>query len=119
METLAKSSNTPVGPLLGTHLFVLQFAGAGLCGWIAGRQWPQLFAAKVSVDAEEGPTPLVADDALHGELPSMSRALRLIGIGALLWASPVVLFAVLFGRFNSMRTYDTGPVHLVCRDGPH
>jgi chromate transporter len=78
--------------------FPIVVAGAGLCGWIAGRQWPQLFAAKVPVAAEGGPAPLVADDALHGELPSMSRALRLIGIGALLWASPVVLLAVLFGR---------------------
>ena len=82
--------------------FPIVVAGAGLCGWIASRAQPALFATKISVDAEKGPPPLVADDALHGERPSTGRAVRLIGIGGVLWAGPVALAAVLFGRSHAI-----------------
>jgi chromate transporter len=82
--------------------FPIVVVTAGLCGWVASRFRPELFAAKQAGDAETGPAPLVADDALHVERPSPRRALRVVGIGALLWAAPVALAAVLFGRSNAI-----------------
>ena len=82
--------------------FPIVIASAGLCGWIASRFRPDLFTTKSSADTETGPPPLVADDALHGEKPTVRRAARLIGIGAVLWAGPIALAAVVFGRSHTI-----------------
>jgi chromate transporter len=41
--------------------------------------------------------PLIADTALHEERPSLGRAARIVGLGAVLWAAPVVAVALLAG----------------------
>ena len=82
--------------------FPIVVAAAGLCGWMASRFRPDLFATKPLSDTDTGPAPLVADDALHGERPSLRRAIRLIGMGAVLWAGPIAVAAVVFGRSHAI-----------------
>ncbi len=69
---------------------------------MASRFRPELFVTKPSAVTHTGLAPLVADDALHGERPLLRRALRLVAIGAVLWAGPIVLAAVLFGRSHAI-----------------
>lgn len=91
-----------VGAFLALFVFDLPFpivvAAAGVTGYIASRVRPDLFTTMPSGTVDDGPAPLIADDALHGERPSWSRALGIMGIGFALWAAPVVLSAVALGR---------------------
>ena len=82
--------------------FPIAVGAAGLCGWVASHVRPNLFATKPSAVIDNGPAPLVADDALHGERPSVRRATRLIAFGAVLWAGPIVLAAVILGRSHAI-----------------
>jgi chromate transporter len=77
--------------------FPFVIAGAGLAGWIAGCARPGLFTTTSHGDAADGPAPLIADNALHGERPSMARAARILLVGLALWAAPVVGAAALLG----------------------
>jgi chromate transporter len=77
--------------------FPIVIAAAGLTGYTASRYRPELFTTKTAhATGGDGAAPLVADDALHGERPSLRRAVRIILISAVLWASPIVAVAVLF-----------------------
>jgi chromate transporter len=78
--------------------FPIVIAGAGLTGYLASRSRPELFAAKPPVDTGTGAAPLIADDALHGEAPTLRRASKILTIGILLWATPVVASAIVLGR---------------------
>lgn len=71
---------------------------AGLLGYTAGRVRPDLIMVKASSGIDDGPAPLIADDALHGERPSWRRAIRILAIGLTLWATPVAIAAILLGR---------------------
>ena len=82
--------------------FPIVVAAAGLCGWLANRIRPDLFAAKASADTDNAPAPLIADDALHGERPSLRRAIRLLVIGGVLWAGPVTVAAIVLGRSHAI-----------------
>jgi hypothetical protein len=82
--------------------FPIVVATAGVCGWIASRVRPELFAAKTAANTDTGPAPLVPDDALHGERPSLRRELRLIGVGSVLWAGPIASAAAIFGRSHAI-----------------
>ncbi len=82
--------------------FPIVVASAGFVGWITSRVRPDIFVAKPSATAAAGPPPLIADDALHGERPSFRRALRIVVIGAVLWAGPIGLAAVVFGRSHAI-----------------
>ena len=73
-------------------------AGAALAGWLLGRSMPELGRAKPAKEDPDAPTPLISDDALHHEEPSARRSLVILVVGLLLWAAPVVLAALLFGR---------------------
>lgn len=72
-------------------------AAAGLVGWLLGRRVPTLATPKVA-PADDGPAPLVSDDALHTERPSGRRAAVVLVVGLALWFAPVVAAAVAFGR---------------------
>ncbi len=91
-----------VGAFIALFVFDLPFpivvAVSGLAGYIGNRVRPDLFAVKPSQAADTGPSPLIADDALHGERPSLARATRIIVIGLTLWIAPVALAAVTLGR---------------------
>lgn len=77
--------------------FPVVVAVAALAGWLLGRRIPTLTAPpRAAVD--DGPPPLVPDDALHAERPSGRRTTLVLGVGLLLWAAPVALAALAFGR---------------------
>ena len=78
--------------------FPIVIGAAALLGFTASRIRPDLIHAKASTSTEAGPTPLIADDALHGERPSWGRAIRILAIGLALWATPVAIAAIVLGR---------------------
>src|ERR687893_630152 len=51
-----------------------------------------------------GPPPLIPDEALHAERPSLARTLRILGLGLLVWATPVAAVALLTGTGSTMTT---------------
>ena len=77
--------------------FPVVVAAAALLGWLLGRAIPDLTMPRKAAP-QDGPAPLISDDALHAERPSGRRALKILGIGLLLWTTPVALAAVVFGR---------------------
>ncbi len=70
---------------------------AAVAGWLLGRAVPDLTKPRAT-GADDGPPPLISDDALHTERPSGRRAAVVLVVGLTLWAAPVVLAAVVFGR---------------------
>lgn len=90
-----------VGAFIALFVFNITFpiviAASGLAGYLAGRARPDLFTTKADDGTESGPAPLIADDALHGERPSLGRAVRILVIGLTLWSAPVIAAAVLLG----------------------
>lgn len=91
-----------VGAFVALFVFDVAFpivvGAAGLVGYLAGRARPDLFAAKAAHAAADGPAPLIAEDALHGERPTWRRALKIVVVCALLWAAPVIASATMLGR---------------------
>lgn len=77
--------------------FPVVVAVAALIGWLLGRAIPNLTKPKKAA-ADDGPPPLISDDALHTERPSGRRALLTLVVGLVLWAAPVLLAAAVFGR---------------------
>ncbi|GAA1844205.1 chromate efflux transporter [Microlunatus capsulatus] len=71
--------------------------GAGVLGWLLGRRLPGLTRPKAAA-GDDGPPPLISDDALHSQRPSGRRALVTLVVGLVAWAAPVAAAAVLFGR---------------------
>jgi chromate transporter len=90
------------GAFIALFVFELAFpiviAAAAAIGYTASLARPELFVARPPTARGEGSGPLIADDALHGERPSLSRAIKIIVVGTMLWATPVVVAAVAFGR---------------------
>jgi chromate transporter len=78
--------------------FPVVVALAATAGWVIGRRVPTLTAPKAEIAS--GPPPLISDDALHAERPSGRRAAKILVTGMVLWAVPVALAAVLFGRHS-------------------
>ncbi len=70
---------------------------AALIGWLLGRAIPDLTAPKKAT-ADDGPPPLIRDDALHTERPSGRRASLILVAGLIIWFTPVAIAAALFGR---------------------
>ncbi len=79
--------------LLGVP-FPLVIGAAAVAGWLVGRRGVPLARA---VAPDDGPPPLVADDALHHEPPSPRRTALILVLGLLAWSLPVALVAVLLG----------------------
>ena len=72
---------------------------AGLVGYLLGRYAPHVMAGGGGHGSEkEGPTPVLSDDALHTEPASGRRAGKVLTVGLLLWAAPLVAALVLAGR---------------------
>ncbi|MFB9313241.1 chromate efflux transporter [Nocardioides plantarum] len=72
-------------------------AAGAVVGWVLGRRVPGL-AAQARAVPDDGPAPLVSDDALHTERPSGRRTATILVTGLALWALPVAVAAVVFGR---------------------
>ena len=77
--------------------FPLVIAGAAAFGLVGERLRPARFAAPVRDTNDTGPGPVISDDALHGAAPSLRRALRILAVGGVLWAVPVLALLALFG----------------------
>ncbi len=90
-----------VASFVSLTLFAVPFpvvvAAAGVAGWLFGRSRPALTAPK-EADSDNGPPPLIADDALHTERPSGRRAVLTLVVGLVLWAAPVAAAAAAFGH---------------------
>ncbi len=78
--------------------FPVVVAVAALAGWVLGRAIPGLTRPKVQEVAQDGPSPLIADDALHTARPSGRRAAFTLAVGLVLWITPVAVAAAMFGR---------------------
>lgn len=79
--------------------FPIVIAAAGVAGYVASRARPDLFITKPAAATGDAAAPLIADDALHGERPTLARALKILTVGLTLWAVPMAA-AVVFGRHH-------------------
>jgi chromate transporter len=85
--------------------FPVVIAAAAAAVWLLGRRWPSLAELRSgNGDGENGPAPLIPDDVLHHESPSRRRAAKILTIGVLLWAAPVVAFALTTGPHSVFTT---------------
>ena len=88
-----------VAAFLALTLFSVPFPavilGAAVVGWALSRgRRPEPSALN---NAEGEPAPLISDDALHAERPSLARAAVILSVGLVLWSAPVAAAAVLVG----------------------
>jgi chromate transporter len=75
--------------------FPAVIAVAAVVGVVLGRRRPKPTTSDV---VEDGPAPLIPDDALHTERPSGRRAATILVVGLALWATPVLAAVWLAGR---------------------
>ena len=79
--------------------FPVVVAASALVGWLLVRVGGlDLAPAPRDPAAGDGPAPLVADDALHQELPSARRSVTVLVVGVALWVAPVVALGLVLGR---------------------
>ena len=72
---------------------------AAVTGWLLVRVGGlDLAPAAGDVPDDEGPAPLIADDALHQELPSRRRSATVLVVGVATWVAPVVALGLVLGR---------------------
>ncbi|MBC3190082.1 chromate efflux transporter [Pseudonocardia sp. C8] len=76
--------------------FPVVVAVAAVIGWLAARRIPALTRSRPS-DTDDGPAPLIADEALHHEAPSGRRTLRTLVLGLVVWLLPVAVAALTTG----------------------
>jgi chromate transporter len=69
--------------------FPVVVLGAGVVGWLVGRWRPDVMVHRPPEEADGAEPPLVPDDALHRVRPSARRNLTILGLGLLLWVTPV------------------------------
>jgi chromate transporter len=81
--------------------FPVVVAAAGALGWLLARWVPALRTLN-SHGSDQGPSPLISDDALHTSRPSARRAVGVAGLGLLLWLTPVLLITLLFGSDSTL-----------------
>jgi chromate transporter len=88
-----------VAAFLALALFAVPFPVvvllAGIAGWALQRRRA---VAPPDRRAADGPAPLIPDDVLHTERPSTRRTLRVLLVGLVVWAAPLVAVALLAGR---------------------
>ncbi|MCW2576445.1 MAG: chromate transporter, chromate ion transporter family [Modestobacter sp.] len=79
--------------------FPVVVAAAGITGWALHRWRPgALPAGKAADPSDAGPAPVISDDVLHTERPSIRRTLRTLLVGLVVWGAPVGAVALLAGR---------------------
>jgi chromate transporter len=85
--------------------FPVVVAAAATVGWLLGRLAPHTLTSKGNRGHDaDGPPPLIPDEALHAERPSLARTVRILGLGLLVWAAPVAAVALLTGTNSTMTT---------------
>ncbi|MPY84789.1 MAG: chromate efflux transporter [Actinophytocola sp.] len=88
--------------LFGVPFPIVIAAAAGI-GWALSRLAPHVIHAPTDT-ADDGPAPLISDDALHHERPSAGRNIKVLGISLLLWTIPVAAVALLTGVHSTFTT---------------
>jgi chromate transporter len=78
--------------------FPIVVGAAAVIGWALGRWAPHTVrGAQGHASDDDGPAPLIPDDALHQERPSRAHAVKVAAVGLLAWGVPVGLVAALTG----------------------
>ncbi len=77
--------------------FPIVVGGAGLAGYTAHRIRPGLLVGRAADIVDDKVPPIIADDALHGERPTLARAAKILSVGLVLWGAPVAAAAIVFG----------------------
>jgi chromate transporter len=81
------------GSFIALTVFTIPFpvviVVAGLLGWLLGLRIPALARSADHGAGEDGPEPLISDDALHHERPSLARSVRVLVLGLVLWFVPI------------------------------
>ena len=92
-----------VAAFVSLTLFSVPFpavvAAAAVVGWALGR-WAPTTMDPPSGRGDDGPAPLIPDDALHHEHPSRAHAVKVLVLGAVAWGVPVGLVAALTGAHS-------------------
>jgi chromate transporter len=91
-----------VGSFLALALFAVPFPVvvlvAGVIGWALHRWRPTTVPEGNGTEsADDGPLPVIPDDALHAERPSTRRTVRVLLVGLLVWGVPLAVVALLTG----------------------
>ena len=91
------------GAFLALAVFGVPFPvvviAAGVLGWVLARWVPALRNLQGPRHDDDGPPPLISDDALHTDRPSTAPRGRASSRSDWsLWVTPVLLVAALFGR---------------------
>jgi chromate transporter len=94
-----------VAAFLALALFGVPFpivvAVAGLAGWALGRWRPAALPQKGKAEeADARPPPVISDDVLHHEPPTIRRTLKVLLIGLVVWGLPVAVVALLTGAHS-------------------
>ena len=84
--------------------FPIVIAVAALVGWVLGRAFPAVVRPTHESSDADDVAPLIADDALHGERPTLGRASRVLVTGVITWGVPVLAVALLTGRHSTPTT---------------
>ncbi|HJQ07284.1 MAG TPA: chromate efflux transporter [Nocardioides sp.] len=79
--------------------FPLVILAAAALGWLLAKKIPGLRKAPAHASAD-GPTPLIPDDALHADRPSLKRGALILVLGLVLWFTPVGIAALAWGRHS-------------------
>ena len=77
--------------------FPMVILAAAVLGWLLAKWIPGLRKAP-SHGSTDGPAPLISDEALHSDPPSLKRGASILLLGVALWFTPVALAALIWGR---------------------
>ena len=77
--------------------FPVVVLAAGLTGWALGRRWPAVTTPPAKKIAADGPAPLISDDHLHADQPSLRRSAIILAVGLTAWALPILGVGLAFG----------------------
>jgi chromate transporter len=77
--------------------FPIAILAAGLIGWALGRIWPAITTPPAKKTTDDGPAPLISDDHLHADQPSIRRSAIILTVGLTAWTLPILAVGVAFG----------------------
>jgi chromate transporter len=77
--------------------FPIVVLAAGISGLVIGRLAPHVMRGGGHGGSDDGPPPIIPDDALHTERPSTKRAVKVLALGIVAWMTPLAAVAALAG----------------------
>jgi chromate transporter len=77
--------------------FPAVIVAAAVLGWALGRVWPTIITTAGKKSIDDAPPPLVSDDHLHADRPSLRRSGIILTIGLTVWAVPIIAAGLAFG----------------------